>query len=109
MTAANVINLAEYAKRNSVVAVPVESVHQVSVSVSYNPENSEDVFFVPGSDNRPAHLSHVWPAARREALEVATPVGDAALDGIFRLLKSRQKPASIGARPMAVKWREQAK
>lgn len=68
-------------------------------------ENTEDVSFdyVPGSESAPAHLSHAFRPLRSATLDNPrpTPIGEAALDRIHRLLaenRRKRRPVLEGQR-----------
>ncbi|MDR9230065.1 hypothetical protein FEP08_05636 [Burkholderia multivorans] len=83
----NVVSIAQYKRAKQPGGTP-QALH---FSPVFTPENSEDVQFLPGSESKPAHLSHSWenrpPAA---PLTSSTPLGDAALESIYRLLRNRR-------------------
>jgi hypothetical protein len=120
MSSANVISMSQYAKigvpstRGQVASPAAAQVISLAsqapayAHASYSEDGPEDIQFVPGSERRPAHLSHVFHQADQLPMRGATPLGDAALEGIYRLLSGRKTKAAP-ARSMADVWREQAK
>lgn len=83
----NVVSIAQF--RSAKQAAVTQQA--MTLLPAYEPENSEDVQYRAGSDREPAHLSHSWKnRPPRAPLTSSTPLGDAALDGIYRLLRSRR-------------------
>ncbi|EML1601407.1 MULTISPECIES: hypothetical protein [Burkholderia] len=83
----NVVSIAQFksAKQTAVAQ------QEMTLSTAFEPEDSEDIQFRVGSDRKPAHLSHSWEnRTPRAPLTSSTPLGDAALDGIYRLLRGQR-------------------